>query len=191
MTLYIKNMVCHRCKMVVKATLEQLGLHSIAVELGEVIIEEKELTAAQQSELSTALNAVGFELIDDKRSKLIEQIKSFIIDTIHYKEELPSKNFSELITKHLHHDYSYLSNLFSQVEGITIEQYIINQRIEKTKELLLYGEQSLSQIAFNLGYSSTAHLSNQFKRITGLTPSKFKQIGQQSRKSLDEVGIKK
>jgi AraC-like DNA-binding protein len=130
-------------------------------------------------------------LIDDKRSKLIEQIKSFIIDTVHYQHEQPQKNFSELLSQHLHHDYSYLSNLFSEVEGITIEHFIISQKIEKVKELLLYDEQTLSQIAFELGYSSTAHLSSQFKKMTGLTPSQFKHIGAQSRKSLDDVGTLK
>lgn len=188
MHLYVKNMVCHRCKMVVKAELEKLDLHPVNIALGEVVIEEKSLTKEQAGKLSDVLQAVGFELIDDKHSKQIEQIKTFIIDTIHYKEDLPKKNFSELISKHLHHDYSYLSNLFSEVEGITIEQYILNHRIEKVKELLMYGELSLFQIAFELGYSSTAHLSNQFKKLTGLTPSKFKQIGRQSRQSLDDVG---
>jgi len=184
-------MVCHRCKMVVTAALEKLSLHPLNVALGEVVIEEKELSKEQQEKLSQSLKSVGFELIDDKRSKLIEQIKTFIINTIHYKDEQPQKNFSELIAKHLHHDYSYLSNLFSEVEGITIEQYIINQKIEKVKELLVYNELSLSEIAFQLGYSSTAHLSNQFKKLTGLTPSQFKKIGVQNRKSLDEVGNKK
>lgn len=174
--------------MVVRTELERLNLHPVNVALGEVTIEEKELQKEQQKNLSDALRAVGFELIDDRRSKLIEQIKTFIIETIHYKDEQPQKNFSELISKHLHHDYSYLSNLFSEVEGITIEHYIINQRIEKAKELLVYGELSLSQIAFQLGYSSTAHLSTQFKKLTGLTASQFKQMGIQSRKSLDDVG---
>jgi AraC-like DNA-binding protein len=177
--------------MVVTAELEKLGLHPVTVLLGEAVVEEKELSKEQLNELSGNLKAVGFELIDDKRSKLIEGIKTFIIDIVHNKEEQPQKNFSELISKHLHHDYSYLSNLFSEVEGITIEQYIINQKIEKVKELLLYGELSLSQIAIELGYSSTAHLSNQFKKLTGLTPSSFKQIGLRSRQSLDEVGNKK
>ncbi|WP_243745554.1 helix-turn-helix domain-containing protein [Segetibacter sp. 3557_3] len=191
MKLYIKNMVCHRCKMVVRSELEKLNLHPVDIALGEVVIEEKELDKAQQHDLSVALRAVGFELIDDRRSLIIEQIKTFVIDTIHYKDEQPKKNFSELISQHLHHDYSYLSNLFSEVEGITIEQYIINQRIEKVKELLVYDELSLSRIAVDLGYSSTAHLSNQFKKLTGLTPSQFKQRGLQSRKSLDEIGRQK
>lgn len=190
MHLYIKNMVCHRCKMVVKAELEKQGLHPVTIELGEAVIEEKEIRKEELARLSDSLQAVGFELIDNKRSKIIEQIKTFIINSIHYKNEQPKKNFSELISRHIHHDYSYLSNLFSEVEGITIEQYIINQRIEKVKELLIYGELSLSQIAFELGYSSTAHLSNQFKKLTGLTPSRFKEIGRHNRKSLDETNKK-
>ena len=184
-------MVCYRCKMVVESELKKLNLHPVVIELGEVILEEQQLTKDQKSKFSASLEALGFQLIDDRQSKLIEQIKTFIIDIIHYQHQQPSKNFSELISKHLHHDYSYLSNLFSEVEGITIEQYIINQRIEKVKELLKYNELSLSQIAFQVGYSSTSHLSNQFKKITGLTPSMFKQLGLQKRKSLDEVGIKK
>lgn len=188
MLLYIRNMVCHRCKMVVRTELEKLNLHPVNIALGEVVIEEKELKKEQQSNLSDALKAVGFELIDDRRSKLIEKIKTFVIDTVHYKDEQPKKNYSELLSQHLHHDYSHLSNLFSEVEGITIEQYIINQKIEKVKELLMYDELSLSQIALQLGYSSTAHLSAQFKKLTGFTASKFKEMGRQSRKSLDDVG---
>jgi AraC family transcriptional regulator len=153
-----------------------------------VVLEEKELSKDKLTDLQNALKLVGFELIDNKRSKIIEQIKTFIINTIHYGDELPQKNFSELLSRHLHHDYSYISNLFSQVEGITIEQYIINQRIEKVKELLMYNDLSLSQIAFQLGYSSTAHLSAQFKKLTGFTPSQFKKMGRQSRRSLDDVG---
>ncbi|HEX8377584.1 MAG TPA: helix-turn-helix transcriptional regulator [Pedobacter sp.] len=191
MQLYIKNMVCHRCKMVVTSELEKLGLHPLNVSLGEVVIEEKEVGKEQLNKLSDGLKAVGFELIDDKRSKLIEQIKTLIIEIIHYKNEQPQINFSDLISVHLHHDYSYLSNLFSEVEGITIQQYILNQKIEKVKELLMYGDLSLSQIAMELGYSSTAHLSNQFKKLTGFTASEFKQMGVRSRQSLDDVGSKK
>lgn len=181
-------MVCHRCKMVVKAELEKLGLHPVSIALGEVAIEERELSTNQNEELSKALQSVGFELIDDKHSKLIEQVKNLIIDEVHYKKEQSNKKLSELLSQQLHHDYSYISNLFSEIEGITIEQYTITQRIEKVKELLLYNELSLSQIAFELDYSSTAHLSAQFKKITGLTPTKFKQIGVQGRKPLDDVG---
>jgi AraC-like DNA-binding protein len=174
--------------MVVTAELQKLNLHPVSMALGEVVIEEKALTKEQQHNLAGALKVVGFELIDDRRSKIIEQIKTFIIDTVHYQDEQPKKKYSELLSQHLHHDYSYLSNLFSEVEGITIEQYILNQKIEKVKELLLYNELSLSQIAWQLSYSSTAHLSAQFKKITGLTPSKFKEMGMQSRKSLDDIG---
>ncbi len=186
--LYIKNMVCHRCKMVVKAELEGLHLHPLTIALGEVVIEEQDLSKEQQEGLSEALEGVGFQLMDDRRSKLIESIKTFIIDAVHYKDEQPAKNYSELLSQHLHHDYSYLSNLFSGVEGITIEQYIINQKVEKVKELLMYDEMSLSQIAVHLGYSSTAHLSAQFKKLTGLTPSGFKKLGTGNRTSLDDVG---
>lgn len=188
MLLYIKNMVCHRCKMVVKSELEKLGLHPITIALGEVAIEEKSLGKRKADELTKVLNSVGFELIDDKKSRLIEEIKTFIIYSIHYNQKQPKKKFSELLSQHLHHDYSYISNLFSEVEGITIEQYIITQRIEKVKELLLYDEMSLSQIALELDYSSTAHLSAQFKKTTGFTPTRFKQMGVQGRRSLDDVG---
>jgi len=174
--------------MVVQTELERLNLHPATIALGEVVLEEKEVPKEKLTKLSDALKAVGFELIDDRRSKLIEQIKTFVIETVHYKEEQPQKNYSQLLAQHLHHDYSYLSNLFSETEGITIEQYIITQKIEKAKELLMYDELSLSQIAFKMGYSSTAHLSTQFKKLTGLTPSAFKQMGVNSRKSLDDVG---
>jgi AraC-like DNA-binding protein len=177
--------------MVVEAELEKLNLHPLNVALGEVTIEEKQLSQQQLNNVSEVLKTAGFELIDDRRSRMIEQIKAFIIDAVHYKDEQPTKNYSELLSQHLHHDYSYLSNLFSATEGITIEQYIINQKIEKVKELLKYDELSLSQIALQLGYSSTAHLSAQFKKLTGLTPSKFKQMGAESRKSLDDVGKQK
>jgi AraC family transcriptional regulator len=188
MQLYIKNMVCHRCKLAVTSELKKLDLHPVTVSLGEVLIEEKEVSAEQLKKLSDELKALGFELIDDKRSKLIEQIKTFVIDSIHYKNEQTQNNYSELISKHLHHDYSYLSNLFSEVEGITIQQFILTQKIEKVKELLMYGDLSLSQIALELGYSSTAHLSHQFKKLTGLTASQFKQMGVKGRQSLDDVG---
>lgn len=180
-------MVCHRCKMVVSAELEKLNLHPVKIDLGEVVIEEKQLSKEQSHKLSEALNAVGFELIDDQRSKLIEQVKTFVIDTVHYKDEQPTQNYSQLLSQQLHHDYSYISKLFSELEGITIEQYIITQKIEKVKELMMYQELSLSQIAFQLGYSSTAHLSTQFKKLTGFTPSKFKQMGVAGRRSLDDI----
>lgn len=191
MLLHIRNMVCHRCKMIVRSELEKLGLHPVSIALGEVSLEEKDLSAAQQEQLTKALTDVGFELMDDRRSRLIEQIKIFIINSIHHREEQPRLNYSELLSRHLHHDYSYLSRLFSETEGITIEQYIITQKIEKVKELLLYDELSLAQIAVRLDYSSTAHLSAQFKKLTGLTASAFRQLGAGSRKPLDEAGSAK
>ena len=187
MILHIKNMVCHRCRMAVETILQQLQLHPVAVTLGEVVIEEKTLSPKKNEALQAALSAVGFELMDDKKSKLMEQIRKFIIETVHYSEEPSRLNFSQMLARHTGHDYSYLSKLFSEVEGITIEQYLIRQKIEKVKELLLYDELPLSQIAFDLGYSSTAHLSAQFKKITGLTPTQFKQMGAHSRKSLDDI----
>lgn len=181
-------MVCNRCKMVVKSELEKLGLHPVTVSLGEVAVEEKFLSADQAHALTSALQQIGFELIDDKRSKLIENVKNIVIASIHHSHEKPNLNYSELIARQLHHDYSYISKLFSEVEGITIEQYIISQRIEKAKELLLYNELSLSEVAIQLGYSSTAHLSAQFKKVTGLTPSMFKSQGFGARKTLDDIG---
>jgi AraC-like DNA-binding protein len=181
-------MVCPRCKLAVKEALEKLDLHPVSISLGEVIIEEKKLSSQQEKELSNVLKTVGFEIMNDRQSKLLEQIKTLIIDTIHYKEEQTNRKFSGLISQHLHHDYSYLSKLFSEVEGITIEQYIIQQKIEKVKELLIYNELTLSQIALNMDYSSTAHLSSQFKKLTGFTPTQFKKIGVKERKPLNEVG---
>ena len=178
-------MVCFRCKLVVEEKLKKLGLTPVQTELGEVTIAENELTPTQEQQLREELTKIGFELLDDKRKQLIEQIKSVIINEVHYKEEPSREKFSSLISKALHHDYSYLSNLFSQVEGITIEQFILTQKIEKVKELLVYGDQSLSEIAFRLGYSSTAHLSRKFKKITGLTASEFKKLGVGHRKPLD------
>ena len=180
-------MVCHRCKMVVEAELEKLGLHPVKVELGEVALSEKELTTDQQEAVKGALEKVGFELMDDRKSRLIEKIKNVIINLVHYSDEPTKQRYSDLIAAEVHYDYPYLSKLFTEVEGITIEQYIIQQKIEKVKEYLIYDELSLSQIAFNMGYSSVAHLSTQFKKITGLTPSQFKALQHKNRKPLDEV----
>lgn len=186
--LHIKNMVCNRCKMVVEQGLKGLGLHPASVQLGEVILEENTLTTPQTNAVRKALQQYGFELLDDKKAQLLDQIKTFIIETIHYKEALSGLNFSTLLSQHFHHDYSYLSKLFSEVEGITIEQYLLLQKIEKVKELLHYNELSLSQIAMELGYSSTAHLSAQFKKLTGLTPTQFKNLGTHQRRPLDHIG---
>ncbi len=181
-------MVCHRCKLVVQAELQKLQLQPLSVELGEVVINENELTDEKKEQLKKALESVGFELMDDKRSRTIEKIKSVIIHAIHHTSEPTHQKYSQLITDALHYDYPYLSRLFTEVEGITIEQYIIQQKTEKVKEFLIYDELSLSQIAFNMGYSSTAHLSAQFKKVTGLTPSQFKAVQNKARKPLDGVG---
>ena len=170
--------------MVVKNEFAQLGHEPANVVLGEVDLKEP-LTDSEKELLNTKLITLGFEIIDDKKSQIIGQIKSLIIDLVHQQNSALKNNLSDILSKHLHHDYSYLSNLFSEVEGTTIEKYFIAQKIEKVKELLVYDELSLSEIAFQLNYSSVAHLSNQFKKVTGLTPSYFKNI--KTRKTLDEV----
>lgn len=186
MQLYIKNMVCSRCKMVVRNEIEKLHLHPVKVDLGEVEIQEN-LADDQKKKLNEVLLPLGFELINDKKSRLIEQIKNIIVEAVHYSKEHPETNYSEFISKKLHHDYTYLSNLFSSVEGTTIEKYIILQRIERVKELLVYDELSLSEIAYQQGYSSVAYLSNQFKKITGLTPSHFKKLRNKNRRQLEDL----
>ena len=185
-TLFIKNMVCNRCIMAVKSELDKLGIEPIDVQLGEVTLE-KELTTQEKEKFSKALVSLGHELIEDKKSRLIEQIKNTIIDLVHHQDNETKTNLSDVLSEKLHHDYNYLSNLFSEVEGTTIEKYFIAQKIEKVKELLVYDELSLSEIAFRLNYSSVAYLSNQFKKVTGLTPSHFKQIKADKRKPLDSL----
>lgn len=186
MKLYIKNMVCNRCVMVVRNEMEKLGFVVKDVVLGEVSLEE-ELSDEQKEKVREAIEPLGFELIDDRKSRIIEKIKNVIIDLVHHKDSQLRTNLSDLLSDELNHDYSYLSNLFSEVEGTTIEKYFIAQKIEKVKELLVYDELSLSEIAYRLNYSSVAYLSNQFKRVTGLTPGHFKQIREIKRKPLDEV----
>jgi AraC family transcriptional regulator len=189
-TLYIKNMVCNRCIAAVKQELEQQGLHPKRISLGEVDIEETELSENQLHNLDTALVNLGFERIDDRKGRLIEAIKSKVIQMIHHTDKVNLKfNWSSVLSEELHYEYNYLSNLFSSVEGITLEQYIIRQKIEKVKELLFYDELNLSEIAYRLGYSSVAHLSTQFKKVTGLTPSEMKKSREidQNRKPLDSV----
>jgi YesN/AraC family two-component response regulator len=189
-TLYIKNMVCNRCVIAVRQELENQGLHPQKVTLGEAVLEEESLSAEQQRKLDQALIDLGFERIDDRRARLIEAIKNKVIAMIHHTDKVNKKfNWSKVLADEVHYEYNYLSNLFSSVEGITLEQYIIRQKIEKVKELLFYDELSLSQIADRLGYSSVAHLSGQFKKITGLTPSALKKTRrpEESRKPLDSV----
>jgi AraC-like DNA-binding protein len=186
MKIYIKNMVCNRCIMVVKNELDKLGIQSLHIALGEVVLS-KDLTETVKQNLNIHLKTLGFELIDDKKSRVIEQIKSYIIEIIHQNNGELKSNLSDYLSDMLNHDYTYLSNLFSEVEGTTIEKYFIAQKIEKVKELLVYDELSLSEIAFQMNYSSIGYLSNQFKKVTGLTPTHFKNIKENKRKPLDEV----
>ena len=185
-TIFIKNMVCDRCIMVVQNELEKLGLDAKNIKLGEVILS-KEITSLEKENLSKTLEPLGFEVIDDKKGRIIEKIKNIIIDLVHHQNSDVKTNLSDVLSDKLHHDYNYLSNLFSEVEGTTIEKYFIAQKVEKVKELLVYDELLLSEIANRLNYSSVAYLSNQFKKVTGLTPSHFKQIKEDKRKPLDKV----
>jgi AraC-like DNA-binding protein len=185
--LYIKNMVCNRCIKVVKDEFSKINLPIYDIELGKVSIRIQ-LSNEKIEEIRKVLDENGFELIDDKKSQLIDRVKTLIIEKVHYTDNfMETVNSSEYLAKELGYDYSYLSKLFSSVEGLTIEKYIINQKIEKAKELLVYGELSLNEISYQLGYSSVQHLSNQFKKITGLTPSHFKKLKKSNRKPLDEV----
>jgi len=179
-------MVCNRCKMIVKSELEKLGIHPETIDLGEVTLSQ-ELQSGQKDQITSTFEKLGFELIDDKKSKYIEKIKSLIIELVHQQNSQLNTTLSDYLSRNVYHDYFFLSNLFSEVEGITIEKYFIAQKIEKVKELLAYGELSLTEIADQLHYSSSAHLSNQFKKVTGLSPSHFKNIRSNQRKSLDEV----
>ena len=179
-------MVSLRCKMVVKEELNNLNLHYLNISLGEVEIMEN-LTEKQHDDLKAALKKSGLELMDDKKSVLLEKIKNVVVEMVHYTDEVPSVNFSDYLHEKLHYDYTYLANLFSETEGITIEHYIMNHKIERVKELIIYDELNLTEIAQKLHYSSVAHLSNQFKKITGLTPSFFKSLKDKKRKSLDNM----
>ena len=185
--LYIKYMVSNRCKIMVKEELKKLGLHFMVVDLGEVEIME-EITAEQRAELQNALLESGLELMDDKRAILIEKIKNVIIDMVHHSEEVVKTNFSEYLTSKLDYDYTHLANLFSEVQGTTIAQFLISHKVERIKELIIYDELSISEIAWKMNYSSVAHLSNQFKKVTGLTPSHFRQLKNKRRSPIEEVG---
>jgi AraC-like DNA-binding protein len=180
-------MVSNRCKVAVKEELKKLGLHYIMVDLGEVEIME-DLSAEERERLTKALLNIGFELIDDKRSVLIERIKNIIIEMIHNSNEVIKTKFSVYLSERLKHDYTYLANLFSEVQGTTIERFIISHKIEKIKELIFYDELSISEIAWKLNYSSVSHLSNQFKKMEGLAPSRFKQLKVKSRNPIEEIG---
>ncbi|MFN3969626.1 helix-turn-helix domain-containing protein [Flavobacterium sp.] len=186
MKLYIKYMVSLRCKIVVRDALKNLGLHYTSLELGVVDVME-DINNEEREKLKAALLESGLELMDDKKAVLIEKIKIVITEMIHYNDELPKVNYSEYISKIMGYDYTYLANIFSEVKGITIEHYIIAHKIEKVKELLLYDELNLTEISYRMNYSSVSHLSTQFKKVTGLTPTFFKSLKDKKRNSLDEV----
>jgi AraC-like DNA-binding protein len=181
-------MVSARCKMAVKAELKKLGLHFIVVDLGEVEIMEN-INAEIRELVRTALHSVGFELMDDKRAVLIEKIKNVIIEMVHHSDEVVKINFSNYLSEKLNHNYTYLANLFSEVQGTTIEQFLISHKIERIKELIIYGELNITEIAWKMNYSSVAHLSNQFKKSTGLSPSHFKNLKNKRRSPLEDVGL--
>jgi AraC-like DNA-binding protein len=180
-------MVSNRCKMAVKEELKKLGLHFIVVDLGEVDIMEN-ITAEQREELKAALLNSGLELMDDKRAVLIEKIKNVIVEMVHYSDEMIKTNFSDYLSEKLNHNYTYLANLFSEVQGTTIEKFTIAHKVERIKELIIYGELNITEIAWKMNYSSVAHLSNQFKKVTGLSPSHFKQMKDKRRSPLEEIG---
>jgi AraC-like DNA-binding protein len=184
--IYIKYMVSNRCKMAVKTVLKSLGLHFIVVDLGEVEIMET-LSAEQRGLLTSALQNSGLELMDDKRAILIEKIKNAIIEMVHHTNEMIKVNFSDYLSEKLQHDYTYLANLFSEVQGTTIEQFIISHKVERIKELIIYDELNITEIAWKMNYSSVAHLSNQFKKVTGLSPSHFKQLKGKRRSPIEEI----
>ncbi len=179
-------MVCIRCKMVVKSELEKLGLHYIGVELGEANIQE-DISEEQLKSLGIGLKKTGLILMDDKKSILVEKIKLIIIELVHYTDDQIKVNLSDYISEKLNLEYTYLSNLFSEVKGTTIENFYLAHKIERVKELIVYDELNLSEIAWKMHYSSVAHLSNQFKKMTGLTPSHFKKLKNNRRRSLTDV----
>lgn len=179
-------MVSLRCKMVVMEELKKLGLKYVTVELGMVELQDN-ITSYQHDRLKRNLSKAGLWVLDDKKSILIEKIKIVIIEMIHYADELPEVNYSDYISSKLNLDYTYLSNIFSEVKGITIQQFIILQKIEKIKELLLYDELNITEISYKLNYSSVSHLSNQFKKVTGLSPSFFKKLKQKRQSNLEDL----
>jgi AraC-like DNA-binding protein len=184
MKLYIKNMVSNRCKMILKSELEKFGFHYKKMELGEVEILEN-ITTEQMRKLNTGLKTSGLELLDDKKSVLIEKIKNIIIELVHYSDEQIKVNFSDYLSEKLNYDYTYLANLFSENNSTTIEHFYLAHKIERAKELLIYDELNITEIADKLHYSSVAHLSNQFKKFTGLTPSHYKHLKSRKRKPLE------
>ena len=188
MKLHIKYMLSNRSKTEAKEELKKLGLHFIFLDLGEVEIME-ELTTTQRFLLKNALEGVGLELMEDKKAMLIEKIKNVVVEMVHHTEEMIKVNFSNFLSEKLNYDYTYLANLFSTVQGTTIEQFIISHKVERIKELIVYGELNFTEIAFKLHYSSVAHLSNQFKKVTGLSPSHFRQLKQSKRSPIEDLDL--
>lgn len=188
MKLYIKNMVCDRCNMVIKSQLSDLGFKLCSVKLGEVELDQDALSDEELLLIKSNIEPLGFELLGDKKSQLIDRVKNSIIELVHRQESLEKIKISDHIRETANQDYSHVSHLFSNIEGMTIEQYYINHKIEKVKELLVYDELSTTEIAYRLGYSSLAHLSGQFKKVTGMTPSQFKKLKDlDSRLPIDKV----
>ncbi|MBI3520867.1 MAG: helix-turn-helix transcriptional regulator [Bacteroidetes bacterium] len=181
-------MVSSRCKMAVKEELKKLDLHFIVVDLGEIEIMET-ISSETRNQLKEGLLHSGLELMDNKRAVLIEKIKNAIIEMVHHTDEMIKVNFSNFLSDKLQHDYTYMANLFSEIQGTTIEQFIISHKIERIKELLIYGELNITEIAWKMNYSSVAHLSNQFKKVTGLSPSHFKQLKDKRRSPIEDIGI--
>jgi len=179
-------MVSNRCKMAVKEELKKLGLHFIVVDLGEVEIMES-ISVDQRAQLKASLFDSGLELMDDKRAVLIEKIKNTVIEMVHHSDEMIKMNFSDYLSQKLNHDYTYLANLFSEVQGTTIEHFIISHKVERIKELIIYDELNITEIAWKMNYSSVAHLSNQFKKVTGLSPSHFKQLKVKRRNQIEDI----
>ena len=180
-------MVCPRCIEAVRNVAENLNLEPLSVSLGELILDREALTEPEKEKLDKALEELGFKRIDERRSQMIQKIKSVVIRHIHHTDGGAKHNWSDLIGKEIPYEYSYISNLFSQVEGVTLEQFIIRQKIEKVKELLFYDEMNLGEIAWQMGYSSPSYLNSQFKKVTGMTPGEFRKLHDKPRNPIDEL----
>ena len=188
MKIYIKNMVCERCNLAVSSLLKEMSIIPVSVELGQVDFGDQDISSKQVEVLTIKLNNLGFEILDNKKSCLIDKIKTTIVQLVHHQDSLTKIKLSDFLKSKINYDYNHISHLFSSIEGVTIEQYYINQKIEKAKELLVYDEHTTTEIAHRLGYSSLAHMSGQFKKVTGMTPSQFKKLNDlKLRKPLDQV----